>query len=269
MAEGDKATSRAQQHDAKDQAAPRAQQQGSNAYASGTGEQQDDQIASAGITIWPGQEVDSIRVRVPGMDEFETGPQQLRDWLREHKLVPTQRQLDEIEQQITDALVGHTQKPHGNHPGAGSYESDGYRAGSTEVDRDRIDETRTEDWTRMVNAWEQFHQQVQDLHSIAGGEQNEILRQVAHTITALNMVENTDWAPPYSAEIDEWQRLSADGLTPETVHAAAQAIVQAGETLHHQWQDTRSAGNYDYHTLTRAQHEFVQHCEDARKAMVF
>jgi hypothetical protein len=44
-------------------------------------------------------------------------------------------------------------------------------------------------------------------------------------------------------------------------------IVEAGERLYGQWHDTVSAGNYDYHTLLQSQHDFVNHCEEARKAM--
>lgn len=252
-------------------AAARAQQPGHTAHEVTTGEHVDDHAASAGITIRPGRGVDGVRVRVPGMDEFETGPEQLRDWLREHGLVHTPRQWSAIDQQLHDAVQGRDQTQHANHPGAGSYEWDDYRhdSGMTESDSERVHEMQTEDWNRMLNAWEQFHQQIVDLRSIADGDQNEIIRQVGHTITALNMVENTDWTPLYSAEFGEWERLSTDGLSPETVHAAAQAVVQSGETLYNQWHSAVSAGNYDYHTLLKAQHEFVKHCEDARKAMIF
>jgi hypothetical protein len=230
-----------------------------------------DDTLGGGITIRPGQGVDAVSVNVPGMPEFETGPDQLRDWLREHDLVREPHVWSDIERQINEALM-HPRPPRGNHPGDGSYEWDDYRAdrsGMTDPESERVDEMQSEDWTRMLNAWEQFHQQIQDLHSIAGGDAEEIIRQVGHTITALNMVENSDWAQPYLGEFGEWEGLSTEGLTPESVHAAAAAIVQAGELLHGQWQHTVSAGNYDYHSLLQAQHEFVQQCENARKGMVF
>jgi hypothetical protein len=44
---------------------------------------------------------------------------------------------------------------------------------------------------------------------------------------------------------------------------------QWGPRRSRQWQHAVSAGNYDYHSLLQAQHEFVQQCENARKAMVF
>lgn len=226
----------------------------------------------ASITIRPGSGVEDISVKLPDMDEFSTSPEQLRDWLREHGLVHTPQQWTAIDQKIQDAIQGRSPRPRGNHPGAGAYQWDDYRHDGpdmTDADREHVNEMQSEDWTRMLNAWEQFHQQVQDLRSIADGDGEEIIRQVGHTITALNMVENSDWSGIYSTELAEWARLSTDGLTPESLHAAAHAIVEAGETLHNQWHDTVSAGNYDYHTLLQAQHDFIKHCEDARKAMVF
>lgn len=229
-----------------------------------------DDTLGGGITIRPGSGVDAVSVLVPGMAEFETGPDQLREWLTEHGLVRPPQQWSDIERQLTEALMNR-RPPQGNHPGDGSYEWDDYRvdrSGMTDPESDRVDELRSEDWTRMLTAWEQFHQQVQDLHSIADGDAEQIIHQVGHTITALNMVENSDWAQPYSGEFGEWERMSTEGLAPESVHAAAAAVVQAGELLHGQWQHTVSAGNYDYHSLLAAQHEFVQQCENARKAMV-
>lgn len=221
------------------------------------------------ITIRPGSGVDSIVVKLPDMDEFETGPDQLREWLREHGFVRTPQQWTRIDQLIQDAIQ--QRGPHrGNHPGAGAYQWDDYRhdpSGLTVAEEERFNEWQSQDWTRMLNAWEQFHQQVQDLRSIADGDGEEIIRQVGHTITALNMVENTEWSGIYSDEYAEWARMSADGVAPERLHAAAHAIVEAGERLHGQWHDTVSAGNYDYHTLLEAQHEFVKHCEEARKSM--
>jgi hypothetical protein len=258
--------------DDEETAASRAQQPGHTAYEVTTGEELDDHAATFEIEIRPGEGVDTVRVRIPGMDEFVTGSQQLRDWLREHGLVRTPQQWSEVERKLTEALMGRGQRPHGNHPGAGSYQWDDYRhngPGMTDADREQVNEMQSEDWTRMLNAWDQFHQQIQDLRSIADGSGEEIVRQVVHTITALNMVENSDWSGIYSTEFAEWERLSTDGLGPETLHAAARAIVEAGETLHHQWHETVSAGNYDYHTLLQAQHDFIKHCEDARKAMVF
>jgi hypothetical protein len=223
------------------------------------------------ITIRPGSGVDSIIVKMPDMDEFETGPQQFRDWLREHGLVRGQDQWTRIDQLIQDAIQGHDAH-RGNHPGDGSYQWDDYRhdpSGLTTAEEERFNEWQSEDWTRMLNAWDQFHQQVQDLRAVADGDGEEIIRQVGHTITALNMVENSEWSGTYSHEFEEWARLSTDSLTPESLHAAARAIAEAGETLHGQWRETVSAGSYDYHTLLQAQHDFVKHCEDARKAMIF
>lgn len=220
------------------------------------------------ITIRPGSGVDSVIVKLPDMDEFETGPDQLRDWLREHGLVHTPQQWTRIDELIQDAI----QRPghHGNHPGDGAYEWDDYRhdpSGLTVAEEERFNERQSEDWMRMLNAWEQFHQQVQVLRSVADGDGDEIIRQVGHTITALNMVENTEWSGVYSDEYAEWARLSADSVTPESLHTAAHAIVEAGEALHGRWHDTVSAGNYDYHTLLAAQHDFITHCAEVRRSL--
>ncbi len=218
------------------------------------------------ITIRPGSGVDSVIVKVPDMDEFETGPDQLRDWLREHGLVHTPQQWTRIDELIQDAIrhPGH----HGNHPGDGAYEWDDYRhdpSGLTVAEEEGFNERQSQDWTRMLNAWEQFHQQLQDLRDLTDGD--EIIRQVGHTITALNMVENSEWSGTYSDEYAEWVRLSADSVTPESLRTAAESIVQAGEGLYSRWHDTVSAGNYDYHTLLAAQHDFITHCAEVRRSM--
>jgi hypothetical protein len=220
------------------------------------------------ITIRPGSGVDSVLVKLPDMDEFETGPGQLRDWLREHGLVQTPQQWTRIDQLIQDAIQG--RGGHGNHPGDGAYEWDDYRhdpSGLTVAEEERFNERQSQDWTRMLNAWEQFHQQVRDLRSIADGDGDEIIRQVGHTITALNMVENSEWSGTYSDEYAEWVRLSAGSVTRESLHTAAHSIVEAGEALYSRWHDTVSAGDYDYHTLLPSQHGFVKHCEEVRRSV--
>lgn len=227
---------------------------------------------SFSITIRPGSGLDSVRVQVPGMPEFETGPEQLRDWLREHQLIHTEHQWTQLELDLMRAIQEgrqRAQQPHRHGPGEGAYQWDDFatrhdQPGMSVPEQESVNEEQSRAWTRMLNAWEQFHQQVQDLRSIADGDGEEIVRQVGHTITALNMIENNDWAEPYTAEFSAWEGLSTDGVAPENLHAAAHAIVEAGETLYHQWHAAIEAGNYDSYHLYDAQHAFVRHCAEAR-----
>jgi hypothetical protein len=229
--------------------------------------------AGAGITIRPGEGVDSVRVQVPGMPEFETGPQQLRDWLREHNLVHTPQQWTDIDRQLQDAIQGRGQRSgHRHGPGDGAYQWEDYavrrdQPGLNNPEREAIDEEQTERWNRMLHAWEQFHQQVQDLQSIADGDPDQIIRQVGHVITALNMIENNDWAQPYTDEFAQWETMSPDGIDADRFHTAAHEIVHAGQALHDQWRAAIDAGDYDSYHLTQAQHDFVTHCAQARAAL--
>jgi hypothetical protein len=81
------------------------------------------------------------------------------------------------------------------------------------------------------------------------------------------MIENNDWASPYSEEFAAWEGLSTDGLTAEGLHAAATAVASAGQHLYDQWHAAIEAGNYDSYHLYNSQHEFIQHCAQARAAL--
>jgi hypothetical protein len=236
---------------------------------------------SVTITIRPGSGLESVRVQVPGMPEFETGPDQLRDWVREHGFVRTPHQRTQFEQDLDRAIEEgrrraqqqpQQQQPRRHGPGDGTYQWDDFatrhnQPGLTDPEREAVDEEQSAAWTRMLNAWEQFHQQVQDLHSIADGDSEQIVRQVGHTITALNMIENNDWAEPYTAEFSAWEMLSTDGVPPERMHAAAHAVVEAGQTLYNQWHAAIEAGNYSSYSLYDEQHEFIRHCAQARERL--
>jgi hypothetical protein len=258
----------------EDTAAGAAQREDNTAYEVATGEHIDDHTFSAGITIRPGSGVESVRVRVPGMDEFETGPEQLREWLQTHGLVHTPQQWTELDQQLQDAIQGRSHAgAHHHGPGDGAYQWEDFgirhnQPGLTESEREAVDEEQTAAWTRMLHAWEQFQQQVADLSSLASSDEAEpVIRQVGHTITALNMIENNDWTSPYTEEFSAWEMLSTDGLDQEHLHTAVITITDAGHALYNHWHDAIDAGDYDSYGLTQAQHEFVTHCTQAREAL--
>ena len=247
-------------------AATEAQQRAELPYQVATGENVDDSAASAGITITSGGTVDSVRVKVPGMDEFETGPDQLRDWLQQHGLVHTPAQWTAIDQQLQDAIQrGHatTQTP------AGMYHWDDYTPGANADDRTReeLNEQQSQDWNRMLNAWYEFERQVHDLRSIADGEAEPIIRQIGHTITALDMIESTGWTQSCQAELGAWAGLSADGVSPEAMRAAATSVADAGDALMQQWHAAIDAGNYESQHLTPNQEAFIHACASARAAL--
>lgn len=225
---------------------------------------------SVSITIRPGSGLESVRVQIPGMPEFETGPDQLREWLREHQMVRGEHQWSQVENDLTKAIErGRQQARQHPGPGDGDYQWDDYRTSEdqTTAQQEAVNEEQSRAWTRMLHAWEQFHEQVRDLRTIADGDGEEIVRQVAHTITALNMVENADWAEPYTAEFSAWEMLSTDGIAPERMHAAAHAVAEAGETLYNQWHTAIEAGNYDSGYLHHEQHQFVHACTQARERL--
>jgi hypothetical protein len=203
------------------------------------------------------------------MDEFETGPDQLRDWLKDHGLVHTPQQWSDIDQQLQGAIQsGHTTAD--SQAGAGSYHWDEYetnRSGLSESQRDEIFDQQSADWTRMLNAWEQFQQQVTDLRSIATGDAETIIRQVGHTITALNMIETAGWTHSCANELGAWAGMSTDGLSADAVHAAATAVANAGDTLHQQWHSAIEAGNYDSTHLNANEDAFVAVCAQARATL--
>ena len=193
-----------------DSAATRAQQQDNIAYEVATGEHLDDHTASAGITIRPGRGVESVRVRVPGLDEFEINPADLHDWLQRAGLIHTPPQWTAIDEQLQQAIQGHPAPTQHHGPGTGNYQWEDYATRHnqptlTEPEREAVDEEQTQAWTRMLQGWQQFADQVHDLRGVTGGDAESIIRQVGHTITALNMIENNDWASPYSEEFAAWE----------------------------------------------------------------
>jgi hypothetical protein len=253
-------------------AASRAQQQDDTAYEVATGEHIDDHTASVGVTIRPGSGVESVRVRVPGLDEFEISPGDLHDWLQRAGLIHTPQQWTAIDQQLQQAIQGHPAHTEHHGPGAGNYQWEDYairhnQPTLSEPEREAVDEEQSQAWNRMLAGWQQFLDQVHDLRSLAGGDAESVIRQVGHTITALNMIENNDWASPYSEEFAAWEGLSADGVAAEGVPAAAAAIADAGEALYGQWHAAVEAGNYDSYHLYQAQHAFIEHCAQARTGL--
>lgn len=90
--------------DNEGEAVKRAQQPGQTAREVMTGDDIESRTSAFEIEILPGPKVNSVRVRLPGMDWFVTSADQLRDWLRQHRLVPTTRQWDEVERKLAEAL---------------------------------------------------------------------------------------------------------------------------------------------------------------------
>jgi hypothetical protein len=247
-------------------ASTEAQQRAELPYQVATGENIDDGAAGAGITITSGGTIDTVRVKVPGMDEFETGPDQLREWLEQHGMIHTQHQRTAIEEQIDAAI----QRGHATHqPAGGEYHWDEYTPGSHADDqmRESLNEAQSQDWQRMLNSWNEFERQVHDLRSIANDDAEAIIRQVGHTVTALDMIESAGWTQSCQTELGAWAGLSTDGMSPEAIHAAAASIADAGDQLMQAWHAALEAGNYDSAHLTPNEQAFIDACAHARTGL--
>ena len=247
-------------------AADTAQQRAELPYQVATGENVDDSAGGVGITITSGGTLGAVRVKVPGMDWFETGPDQLREWLEQHGYVRTPAQRSEVERQLDEAIQrGHIT----TQPAGGEYHWDDYSVGSNASDslREEMNEQQSQDWQRMLNSWNEFERQVNDLRSVSGGSAEEIVRQVMHTITALDMIESAGWTQSCQAELGGWAGLSTDGVSAEAVQAAATAITEAGDQLMHAWHAALEAGNYDSAHLTPNEQAFIEACAHARAGL--
>ncbi|MGH9245380.1 MAG: hypothetical protein ACRD29_13895 [Acidimicrobiales bacterium] len=258
-------------------AADRAQQPGHAAYEWQTGEAIDQGAGGVTITVRPGSGVESVRVKVPGFDEFESGPEQLREWLHQRGLVRTPQQWTDVDEQIRQAIAASRagiSRPAVYHHGAGSggydWEDFAIRRQSmpSRAERDRVNDEQSESWTRMLNGWEQFRRHVEALREAASGDGETIVRNIGDVITALNMIENNDWSPPYTEEFGAWMGLSVDSVTVESLRMAAGTVADAATMLHRQWRHAIDAGNYKGSNLRQAQHEFVAACTRAREALV-
>src|SRR6266516_4045860 len=99
-------------------AADAAQRPDDIAYEVATGEHIDDHTTSVGVTIRPGQGVESVRVRVPGLDEFEINPDDVHDWLQRAGVIHDPQQWAAVDAQLQQA----------RHPraGSGNYQSENY-----------------------------------------------------------------------------------------------------------------------------------------------
>lgn len=252
----------------KDTATARAQQPSHTAVEARTGDELDEHVASAGVVLRESGRVDTVFARVPGMDEFEATPDVLREWLQTHGFLRTERQMSEFERQLTKILLKHQKIVHRG--GDGYYHADDYGKHwdqQSEQRQEQINELQSQDWARMLRAWEQFHQQVNDLRTVADGNADEIVYQIGHTITALNMIVHEDWAPFCAEEFNAWAPLIPADLPLDRLHTAAHTIVEAGEHLYNQWYQAIEAGNYHSHTLSQPQSEFITHCAQARAAL--
>lgn len=258
--------------DGDESAAAMAQRSDNIAYETATGEHIDDHTLSGSVTIRPGAGVESVRLRVPGLDEFEINPADVHDWLQRAGMIHTPQQWTAIDQQLQQAIQGHHAAAQHHGPGSGNYQWEDYairhnQPTLTEPEREAVDEEQTQAWTRMLDGWQQFLDQVHYLSSIAGDDAESIIRQVGHTITALNMIENNDWAAPYAEEFAGWEGLAADAATLDSLHHAATTIAEAGQVLYGQWHTAIEAGDYNSYQLTHAQHEFVEHCRQTRTGL--
>ena len=253
-------------------AADRAQQQSNTYYEVQTGEQVDDRTASAGITIRPGSGVESVRVRVPGMDEFETGPDQLREWLQQHGLVHTPQQWTEIDQQVQDAIQAGQSGQHTEQP-PGHYNWDEQTLTPAQQGRDpamaeEYNDAQSQAWQRLLDAWHGFAQQVQSLRSASTGEGEGVIQAVSDVITSLALINADSLQGSSAQEFNAWNEIILADTDIGSLHTAAGAVADAGDHLYGQWQAEVDRGNYLAQDLTPPIDAFIAACATARAQIV-
>jgi hypothetical protein len=201
-------------------AVKRAQQPGQTAREVMTGDEIDEHAAAFEIEIRPGTREHTVRVHVPGMDWFVTGADQLRDWLREHRLVTTPQQWSEVERKLTEALMG-SGAPVPSAP-SGTYQPGDGRAhptpGVAHDNREALEFLR-QALARLAAAG--------NSEAIAG-EIRGVYLQANHLVMGPKV-----WEPGLFAEYDAWEQYVVSSGVPEyqvakkTVHAAGTAVCEA------------------------------------------
>jgi hypothetical protein len=128
--------------------------------------------------------------------------------------------------------------------------------------RERTQEDRARAWQHVLDAWDAFLQRILELGDASDGA--AIIIAARRAIGALAMLELHDWGPPYTAELGAWNAMNGALYTPDSLQAAARAVVAAGNSLVARWHALSGAGNYMSSALLDDQHAFVGACTQAR-----
>ena len=198
-------------------AVKRAQQPGQTAHEVMTGDEIDEGATAFEIEILPGPRVNTVRVRLPHMDWFETGPDELRAWLREHHLVPSAQQWSEVERKLTEALVGPA--PTVPSDPSGAYQpGDGLAHPTPGVAHDNREalEFLRQALARLAAA---------GVSETVADEIRGVYLQANHLVMGPEV-----WDPGLFAEYDAWEQYLVSSGVPE-YQAAKKAVHEAGTAV--------------------------------------
>jgi N-acetylmuramoyl-L-alanine amidase len=235
-----------------------------------------DDTAGGSITIRPGRGggIDNFTIQVPNVGEFQVSPSDIRDWLTQRGYLRNPVVWSRVERDLFDAIRAGRARPPRPHPeweGLGTYQWNDFsirrnQPGLTTPQREAIDEEQAQKWGRMLRAWDLFKRQIDELAAATDGE--TIVRTIGHAITALVIIERSDYPPPFSEAFADWVGVSATASTLPSLPAAARAVVAAGRALLDQWHAAIERGNYNSYDLWPQHRAFVAACRAARRQIV-
>jgi len=167
----------------------------------------DDAEVWVGVTF--GAE-NKVNLKLPELGEREIDPHGIEEWLQQHGFRPTQAQRSQLDALVDAAIERGRQQAFG---GGGSG-------------------TPTQDAT-LVSLWQAFRQQVQAVHSAAGGDDRAATFQaLAQMFAALDQIESESGGGRSCAdEVSAWwgHYSTANEWDLRGVQQAAQALASGGD----------------------------------------
>ena len=145
----------------------------------GAARQQDLDGQSGGISfsLTPGSGPGKLKVRYPGLDEFEIDPDGLKSWLQEHNLIHSPQQWTALDQMIQDAIQGGgtgRQEP----PGHYNWDDQTQRPGTaSDAQAEQMNEQQSQAWQRLLDAWNGFAGYVQNLRGALSSDGETVIQR--------------------------------------------------------------------------------------------
>ena len=232
-------------------------------------QQQLDQSAGGlGFTITSAGTVGNVKVRYPGLDEFEISPEALRQWLQDHNLIHTPQQWTELDQKVQEAIQSGQSGQHAEQP-PGHYNWDENtmtpaRAANDPAQAEQMNDQQSQAWQRLLDAWHGFSQQVQYLRSSTGSDGETVIQRVNDVITTLALINADQLQGTAATEFDAWNQILLTDVDLGSLQHAAGGVADAGDQLYAQWQAEVGRGNYLAQDLTPPINAFYAACAQAR-----
>ena len=236
----------------------------------GAARQQDLDGQSGGLSfsLTPGSGPGKLKVRYPGLDEFEIDPDGLKSWLQEHNLIQTPQQWTALDQKIQDAIQGGGTGEQ-QAPGHYNWDEQSQRPGSAgDAQAEQMNEQQSQAWQRLLDAWNGFAGYVQNLRGALASDGETVIQRVNDVITSLNLIDSNSWGPTFSAEFDAWNQIVVADSSLDSLQRAGGAVADAGDQLYAQWKGEVDRGNYLAQDLTQPQYAFLAACTAARTQIV-